>query len=270
MKFPHILLSLAIAGVAALAASAEDAPVSPPTTRGDEAPLFAIHGHVKISFSLDVQQPDYRRVVVYLGSDPTLDAIPAPTSRPSIAQQNKAFVPNFLVIQKGTTVEFPNRDHFSHNVFSRSAAAPAFDLDRYAYGYSKDRQFNTPGVIQIFCNIHPYMKALVLVTPNPHFVRCDGNGDYSLSGIPAGHYDLFAWQERCGFQKQSIDLGGASDAPVNFSLGEDRQSILTNDPPVHDSYGVDRGLGVKRERLNLPVVEDIHPAPTTQACPDCQ
>ena len=48
---------------------------------------------------------------------------------PSLAQQDTAFMPNVLVVPVGTTVEFPNRDPFFHNVFSYSSAQ-RFDLGR--------------------------------------------------------------------------------------------------------------------------------------------
>jgi hypothetical protein len=114
------------------------------------------------------------------------------------------------------------------------------------------------------------MKAIIFVTPNKFFGRADDAGNFTLPDVPAGHYALFAWQERCGKQHQAIDVAAGSTPDITFTLSEDRQSILANDPPRHaDGYGVDRGLGVKREVLNLPVVEDAHPAPTTVPCPNC-
>jgi hypothetical protein len=57
---------------------------------------------------------------------------------------------------------------------------------------------------------------------------------------------------------------------ADFTLDEDGSSVLENDPPRRDqNYGVARGLGVKREPLNLPVVEESHPAPSTMPCPQC-
>jgi hypothetical protein len=46
--------------------------------------------------------------------------------------------------------------------------------------------------------------------------------------------------------------------------------MSSEQPSQRDSYGLDRGLGVKREQLNLPVVKDLHDAPkassTTAPC----
>ena len=51
------------------------------------------------------------------------------------------------------------------------------------------------------------------------------------------------------------------DAWLNAAkLAESRASALENSPPKREEYGVERGLGVKREKLNLPVVPDAHPA----------
>jgi plastocyanin len=229
---------------------------------------FTLQGHVAVTGALDA--PDLARAVVYFESDPALDAAPIPAQSAIVAQKNKAFVPNFVVVPRGTKVEFPNWDHIDHNVFSRSAAAPAFDLDRYAFGQSKSRVFDKIGIVQLFCNIHPFMKALIVVTPNVYFARPDAKGDFKIDNLPAGQYQVSVWQERCSTLHQAVKIGADQTAPVTFTLSEDRDSILENDPPSHgDRWGVDRGLGVKREKLNLPVVTDSHPAPSTQPCPDC-
>jgi plastocyanin len=245
-----------------IATAARAVATPPPST----APItFTLHGTIKAAANLDLGKIDLTRAVVYLDSDPVLDAQPFSPQHPFVAQQNKAFVPNFLAIAKNTAMEFPNFDHFSHNVFSRSAAAPAFDLERYPYGQSKTRIFDKSGVIQIFCNIHPFMKAIIFVAPNGFFTRPDAQGHFEITGVPAGTYQLFAWQERCGDQHQTVTTGPGVANEIHFTLDENRRSILENDPPSHTKTygGVERGLGLKREQLSLPVVQESHPAPTT-------
>lgn len=266
---PNWFISILCLALAAAWIGSADAPSTRPTT----APTgFAIAGNVQIHAQLDLQKFDPTRVIVYLDTDPRLDALPPPSEHAVIAQKNKEFVPKFLAISKGTAVEFPNWDHISHNVFSRSAAAPAFDLDRYPYGVSKTRTFAKVGIVQLFCNIHPQMRAMVFVTPNPFFTHCDRDGDFQLTGIPAGHYTLAVWQERCGTRRMPIDAGPGQDSAFSLSLSEDRDSILANEPPARrDSYGIERGLGIKREKLDLPVVTESHPAPaSSDPCPDCK
>jgi len=259
----------------AIAAARNDAPVvpsadkistpaslpsasQPATTRPTGV---SVRGRVTIDLGLDLQRAELSRAVVYVASDPTLDSTPLPRERSSVAQRNKLFVPNFLVIPRGAEVEFPNWDHFDHNVFSRSKAAPAFDLDRYPYGSSKSRKFDKLGVVQVFCNIHPSMRAVIFVTPNSFFARADAEGKFEISGLPPGHYELVAWHERCEEKHKAIDVA-SEPLEVSITLEGSRESILANAPPERrGAYGVERGLGIKRERLDLPVVEGVHPAP---------
>ena len=101
-----------------------------PTTSPAVSPItYSLHGKVEAGAGIDLHKVDLTRVVIYLDSDPVLDATPIPAEHPSVIQKNKEFVPKFIVVPNKSVVEFPNWDHIAHNVFSRSAAAPAFDLE---------------------------------------------------------------------------------------------------------------------------------------------
>jgi plastocyanin len=258
-----LIAVLLLSGLTALALS--DSPATQPSTRPQGV---CVRGKVEISSLWDLHKPDLAHVVVYLASNPILDSIPPAIGAAEVAQRDKAFVPRFLVVPRTTTIDFPNWDHFDHNVFSRSKAGPGFDLDRYAYGMSKSRQFQTAGVIQVFCNIHPEMRAIILVTPNPFFTRVDDNGNFAIPGVPPGEYDVVAWNDRCTQQEQHISIGFDPPAQLSFTLEEDRQNIFTFDPPQKNTYGVERGINAKRQRLDLPVVQEVHPAPQPPPPPD--
>lgn len=240
--------------------AAEVAPATVPVAATQPAGV-AVRGRVTLEGGWALQKPDLTRVVVYLASDPALDAASGAPPRATVAQKSKTFVPNFAVVPLGTEVEFPNWDNFDHNVFSRSKAAPAFDLDRYPRGMSKTRTFGKLGVVQVFCNIHPEMRAVIFVTPNRFFARADAEGNFQITGVPPGRYELVAWNERCGEQRQPIDISTGAAADVAFTLKESRERAVTPEAPRHSTYGgVERGLGVKRQKLNLPVVTEAHPA----------
>jgi hypothetical protein len=260
----QITLIVIIALSTTLAALALEQPTTQPATvlAPSTTPIgVTVSGTVDFQSFLSFQKPDPTRVVIYLGSDPTLDSVPPPLKPFTVAQHNRAFVPNFIAVPKGAQIDFPNWDHFYHNVFSRSAAAPAFDLDRYPYGFSKTKTFDKVGVVQLFCNIHPFMRAIIFVTPNSYFARADSQGNFQIKDVPRGHYQIVAWHDRCDEIRESIDVAAADVDGLAFHLSESRDAIMDNDAPSHQGYtGIDRGLGVKREQLNLPVVPDAHPA----------
>jgi plastocyanin len=217
-----------------------------------------IRGVVRADDPVSVR--DLSRGVVFLEAHPNLAHDQSSRDRPHITQKNRAFIPDLLVIPRGTTVEFPNGDPFHHNVFSKSRAAQ-FDLDRYPQGQSKSYTFEQVGLVQLFCNIHPEMRAVIVVVPNRYFTRCDAEGRFELPGVPPGRYTLAAWHEHTGRQQLPIEAG-VSSAPIMMTLPRAAARRTVDTRPRGSHEGVQQGLGIKRERLNLPVVQGTHPAET--------
>jgi len=136
-------------------------------------------------------------VVIWLTPQDT-SALAAPASpqlNPRLVQQNKQFEPRLLVVRVGTLVEFPNADHFFHNVFSLHDGK-RFDLGFYEAGSSRSVRFDRLGVSFLFCNIHPEMSATVVAVDTPYFGVSDGTGRIVIPGVPDGVYVLHVWWER--------------------------------------------------------------------------
>lgn len=115
-----------------------------------------------------------------------------PEKNPKIKQKNFSFHPNLLIVPKGTTVDFPNMDLEFHNVFSYSQAK-RFDLGRYPHGESKSIKFDKPGMVKIYCEVHDWMQAVVVVAENPYYSKIDENGKFKIPDVPAGKYTLLLW-----------------------------------------------------------------------------
>jgi plastocyanin len=159
--------------------------------------------------------PDVANVVVYL-RNPAFRG-PLPPMHAVIKQVNEAFTPRVVAITRGSTVAFPNGDPFFHNVFSLSGPA-TFDLGRFPQGESKARVFTRPGLVRVYCHIHSHMSATILVLDHPYFTVPNGNGTFTLSGIPAGRYTLVGWHERVGERAAIVQVEAGRSAPVNLSL----------------------------------------------------
>ena len=138
--------------------------------------------------------PDRKRCVVYLATAPQGAFEDAERPRAVLDQRNQAFVPYVLAIRAGTTVEFPNRDRTYHNVFSFSKAK-RFDLGRCAGGLSKSVNFDEPGVVRVFCEIHSHMSAFILVFAHRYFATTDADGRYRIDNVPPGAYTIVAWND---------------------------------------------------------------------------
>jgi plastocyanin len=111
-----------------------------------------------------------------------------------LQQKNKMFEPHLLVVTKGSTVDFPNRDPWFHNVFSLFNGK-RFDLGLYEAGTSRTVHFDREGVSYIFCNIHPEMSAVVVVLSSPYFAVPNKQGEFVIGSVPPGRYLLHVWNE---------------------------------------------------------------------------
>ncbi len=135
-----------------------------------------------------------RRAVVYFESAPRGAFEDRESAHARLDQRDERFVPHVLAITVGTVVDFPNNDRTYHNVFSLSKAQ-RFDLGRYAAGRSKSVQFDRPGIVRVFCDIHSHMNAFILVFNHRFFAVTDAQGRYEIGGVPPGTYTLSAWYE---------------------------------------------------------------------------
>jgi plastocyanin len=130
-------------------------------------------------------------------------------------QRQKQFVPNILVIQTGTGVDFPNSDQIEHQVYSFSPAK-TFQLSLYAGHKYPPIVFDRAGLVVLGCNIHDQMIGYIYVTDSPFFARSDDSGQWSVHDLPAGTYRLTAWHPRIqeGNGTLQLPLTVTEDAPA--------------------------------------------------------
>ena len=137
---------------------------------------------------------DFSGVVIWLEA-PGKTMRPVSSQHVRMIQKDKRFDPHVLAVDVGTTVEFPNLDPIFHNAFS-SFDGQIFDLALYPPGTSRSIYFTHPGVVRIFCNIHPSMSALVVVLDSPYFATTGKDGRFSIPDVLPGQYKLHLLHER--------------------------------------------------------------------------
>jgi plastocyanin len=178
----------------------------------------------------------------------TLPAMPRPqdSNRPRLIQRNKSFEPHVLVVPVGSSVEFPNRDPFFHNVFSLFDGK-RFDLGLYEAGSTRNVVFDKPGISYIFCNIHSTMSAVVIAVSTPYYGISDRRGRVSIPNVPAGRYTLRFWYEDTLpeelnnlTREVTVSEGGSSLGAMRLpvtSMPQGHQNMYGRDylPPLPDS-----------------------------------
>jgi len=120
-------------------------------------------------------------------------SVPAPQAiHATMDQVDLSFVPDVLVVPVNSTVQFPNSDAISHQVYSFSSAR-RFQLPLYRGKPYPPVSFDQAGIVTLGCNIHDNMLAYIVVTKANYFGRTDANGKWTLPNLPAGKFRLRLW-----------------------------------------------------------------------------
>jgi plastocyanin len=151
-----------------------------------------------------------------------------------MTQESKRFSPRILVVPRQGTVEFPNNDAVYHNVFSVSGPN-RFDLGLYRSGASKSRSFGEPGLVQLYCNIHPQMVGFLIVVDSDFAAITDKDGAFRFEGVPAGSWTLKAWHEEGSETSVPFAVPASADTPLTVSI----DTTAYRPVPHKNKYGKD-------------------------------
>jgi plastocyanin len=180
------------------------------------------------SVSVEVLGPDggpVPEVAVYVTYEKT-----STSSQPGTAvmdQVDTRFVPHILVVQKGTSVEFPNSDVVAHHVYSFSKPNN-FVLPLYKGDPHDPVTFEHDGIVTLGCNIHDHMLAYIIVVDTDAFGVTDDTGRLNVDvDDTLGAATVNIWSPRIRDKELSKSVGTGS-ATITFSL----QKKLR---PPHDS-----------------------------------
>lgn len=160
--------------------------------------------------------PAIQDVVIYVDGTPAPVPPAVESQQRTIVMEDKAFSPRVQIIPTGGKVSFPNRDEIMHNAFSLSPGN-RFDLGLYKSGASKSQRFEAPGLVRLYCNIHPQMSAFILVVENPYFARPAPDGTYRIQDVPPGVYTIKAWHEK-GEAEKRVMVGEQGALDVDFQI----------------------------------------------------
>jgi len=119
-----------------------------------------------------------------------------------VIQKDATFIPTVTPVTVGSIVQFVNDDPFFHNVFSLTPGA-RFNIGRRPKGdvYSKEipqLSWKVQGIgpINLYCDIHSQMSAVILSLDTPYFTKLNEDGSFTLPELPDGEYEIRAYHPK--------------------------------------------------------------------------
>lgn len=168
--------------------------------------------------AIDVQGGGLARVLVYVKSGLSA-AFPAPSEPAVIDQQGCAYLPPVVVVQVGQPLKIRNSDNTFHNVHTWSTVNAAFNIAQPRKGMEATRTFEKPEIlVPVRCDIHTWMRAFIAVLPHPFHAMTGPDGTFTITGLPAGQYEIEAVHEKLKALTAKVTVKGGEAAQLNLSF----------------------------------------------------
>ena len=134
--------------------------------------------------------------------------------------QGCRFVPRVLAMMVGEKLILRNSDPKLHIVHSYLQQRTVFNASLPFKGHSLEitHKVRKPGLLQVSCDTHAWMRGYIYVFDHPFFAVTDDHGRFAIPNIPPRRYILSAWHEKAGVQNKEVTVSGDGDLTVNFGF----------------------------------------------------
>ena len=132
--------------------------------------------------------------VVYLKNISKGKALEAPEPRRHLDQRRCHYIPHILLVPENAALQMQSSDATLHTIHMEGAAS--FNLPFPFPNQVVSRNMSSPGLVHLRCNGgHVWMNAEMMVIPHPYYAVTDESGNFELTAVPPGTYQIMAWHE---------------------------------------------------------------------------
>lgn len=157
-------------------------------------------------------------VVASLPSIQKGKALGKPEKPPVLDQKSCEYHPYAQIIPVNTTVEITNSDDVLHNIKTRGGSKTSFNIAQPKFKRKLTVEFKNPEIVQVECNVHGWMNAIIVVEDNPYDALTDANGSFKITDVPPGKYTVKVWHSKLGEQTKEVTVGPKEEVKVAFEM----------------------------------------------------
>jgi hypothetical protein len=132
--------------------------------------------------------------VVFLKNITRGKAMDIPEPRRFLDQNHCRYEPHILLVPENGPLQIKSSDATLHTVHMDGAAT--YNLPFPFTNRVVSRTMPTAGLANVRCNGgHAWMNAEILVVAHPYYAVTDDSGQFELTDVPPGEYEIVAWHE---------------------------------------------------------------------------
>ena len=141
----------------------------------------------------------------------------APAAPAVIDQKECMYSPRVLGVVAGQKLGVRNSDGTFHNVHGTLNGKLLWNKP-HPKGEGElalDTSPKAGDVVEVVCDVHPWMKAYAVVNDHPFFAVTGEDGSFEIKGLAPGAYTLEAWHPTLGTKTLNVKIGVGPKAAVS-------------------------------------------------------
>ncbi|MEE8526776.1 MAG: TonB-dependent receptor [Thermoanaerobaculia bacterium] len=159
----------------------------------------------------------------------------APSEPVLIEQEGCIYHPRIAGAMVGQKLKVRNNDSTLHNIHSLSESKNGFNVGQPKAGMEHEFPLRQSEVmLRLKCDVHPWMIGFIGIKSHPYFAVSGDGGSFRIENVPAGTYNLQAWQEKLGTVDQQIEVKDGETVTVELAYGASESAALRPSLPIQD------------------------------------
>ena len=134
-------------------------------------------------------------------------------------QKQCQYEPHVIAIPVNSELKIHTSDPINHNIHTYSFENDPINIMFLPGQDAYSQEMEEAEIIKVECDLHNWMRAWIVVTPNAYSTVSDSDGSFEIPDVPPGKYELTAWHETLGSITKSITVGN-DGLNINFDFLE--------------------------------------------------
>jgi len=141
------------------------------------------------------------------------------TGEHKLDQKKCRYEPHVIAMPVDSELKIHTSDPVNHNIHTYSFENDPMNIMFIPNQEEYSQEMEEAEIIKVECDLHNWMTAWIVVTPNGYSDVSSSDGTFLISNIPPGKYELTAWHETLGSQTKSVIVKD-KELNINFEFAE--------------------------------------------------
>ena len=135
----------------------------------------------------------------------------------TLNQKKCKYEPHVITMPVDSELKIHTSDPINHNIHTYSFENDPINIMFLPGQEAYSQEMEEPELIKVECDLHHWMRAWIVVTPNGYSAVSDSDGSFEIPDVPPGDYKLTVWHETLGSltKRISVDNEGLD---INFEF----------------------------------------------------